>query len=257
MMDLHVRNFAQNVEFNTFIGGIAKTGGTGVNSIIDTPAKLALKLGIHAGRVKKFKIVGDDVSCSISNSYTLKVNAFGSVDSGSNANIKSFNDIGGKVSALDSFCFYGTSIEDVVVNAATSCGSRVFDNCSFLKTASLNSVTVINGQRLFSNCIRANSISLPNLTTINGDRNFQNVGTNASSTFSVLDIRKCKVINYVSGGSTASNFFNIKIGITIKVHIDLFTASGGLPHPDLVDAKNNRSCIIEFYDNAGNYVSTL
>lgn len=255
-MDLHVRNFSENAQINTLINGIAKQGGAGLSAIVDTPAKLALKLGIHAGRIKKFKVTGEDVYCSISHSYTLKNEAFGSVDSGSNVNIKSFNDINGKVSMLNNFCFYGTPIENVTANSATSCGNRVFDNCSYLKTVSLNVVTVINGSRLFANCTRANTISLPNLTTINGDRNFQNVGTNASSTFSVLDIRKCKVINYVSGGITAPNFFSIKTGITIKVHIDLFTASSGSPHTDLVSAKAS-GCTIEFYNDAGNYVSTL
>ena len=44
MIDQHVRTFAQNVAANTFIGGIAKQGGTGVNAPIDTPSKLASKL---------------------------------------------------------------------------------------------------------------------------------------------------------------------------------------------------------------------
>lgn len=59
---------SRNYEPNTFIGGI---GGT-----INTPALLAAKLGVSVDRIRKFKIVGSDVSCAVTSSYSGTFEAF-------------------------------------------------------------------------------------------------------------------------------------------------------------------------------------
>lgn len=53
---------------NTFLGGI------GIN--VTTPALLAPLLGISAINIKKFRLIGNDIECRISNNYSTPTNAF-------------------------------------------------------------------------------------------------------------------------------------------------------------------------------------
>ncbi|MFY0483070.1 leucine-rich repeat protein [Flavobacterium sp. PLA-1-15] len=67
----------------------------------------------------------------------------------------------------------------------------------------------------------------------------------------LVDIRACKVLG-------TSVFLNaLRLGTILKVHIFLATSNAGSPDANLTYAKNNRNAIVEFYDDNGNYVSTL
>ena len=92
----------QKYKPNTFIGGIAKLGGTGVNAPINTTALLATKLGIAENRIRAFKVVGDDVEFYIKDNYA--VTAFGAVNAvDANQNITYYYDYEGKVNKLDTY----------------------------------------------------------------------------------------------------------------------------------------------------------
>lgn len=258
MEAFRARQFAKSLATpNTFIGGIAKTGGTGVNAPIDTPYKLSQKLGIAVNRITGFKVIGDDVECRIRGSYSVPQYAFGNVGTGnSNTNITTFFDIDGNVSMPEAFCFYGTTIQHVNFPNATQIGNRAFDNCSFLNEGLLPMVTKITGSRTFAANVRLNNLYLPNLEEVEVSgtteaRTFQSVGTNASSTLSILDIRKLKRVG-TNPSLDRLTFYLIKTGITIRVHEDMATNNP----LDLNHAKNSRGCTVELYDDNGDYVST-
>lgn len=140
----HIRNFSQNVPPNTFIGGIAKIGGTGVNAPIDTPTKLANKLGININRVSGFKVKGNNVEVRIKGSYTMgSFGALNQVDA--NQNITYFYDNEGLVSAMQShYAFrYCVNFSDfkfssnllLISNDAFSYTSIVHADLSYLTSA--------------------------------------------------------------------------------------------------------------------------
>lgn len=242
---------------NTFIGGIAKTGGTGLNAPIDTPYKLSKKLGIDVNRITGFRVVGDDVECRIRGGYDIPLAAFGSVDSGSNTNITTYFDVEGNVSLLLSGSFYGTPMQQVNFPSVTQIGNRSFDNCSFFNEGIFPMVTKIVGARTFAANTRLNNLYLPNLEEVEVSgateaRTFQGIGTNASSTLSILDVRKLKRVG-TNPSLNRLTFLTIKTGITIRVHEDMATNNP----IDLDYAKNTRGCTVEFYDDNGDYVSTL
>lgn len=67
----------------------------------------------------------------------------------------------------------------------------------------------------------------------------------------LVDIRACKALG-------SGVFLNaLKLGTILKVHIVLATSNDGSPDVNLTYAKNNRGAVVEFYDDNGNYVSTL
>ena len=55
----------------------------------------------------------------------------------------------------------------------------------------------------------------------------------------------------------ANAFLEINIGCVIEANIYLATANAGGADVDLLYAKNTRGCTVNFYDDLGNYVSTL
>lgn len=58
--------------------------------------------------------------------------------------------------------------------------------------------------------------------------------------------------------SNRSNMFdNLKTGCKIEANIFLATANAGAVDAGLDYAKTTRGAIVDFYDDAGNYVSTL
>ncbi len=90
------QNFAKSgtvAGFNTEIGGVAST--------ISTPALLASKLAIDVSRISNFAIVGSDIKCKITGSYT-------SVNFNGDTSITYFDDKDGLITDLMSFAFENT-----------------------------------------------------------------------------------------------------------------------------------------------------
>lgn len=99
-------------------------------------------------------------------------------------------------------------------------------------------------------------ISLPNLTSIGNS----NLMFHALVSCLEIDMKKLKTYGTLaSGGGTANTygFASLKTGCVIKINEALATANSGNPHEAFVWVKDNRSAIVEFYDDSGNYVSTL
>lgn len=71
---------------NTFIGGISST--------ISTAALLASKLGISVGAISNFSVVGSDIKCKITGSYTLPDSIFAY-----DTNITYYQDISGLITS--------------------------------------------------------------------------------------------------------------------------------------------------------------
>lgn len=346
-MGLRKTIFGKSKKVNTIIGGIAKTGGTGVNAPIDTPTKLATKLGIDVAKITRFYINGDNIECMINGSYTLPNSCFGNTTpANANTNITSYHDLDGLVTALGYYVFRNctnftdftfssnlTSIGNTafaytsIINADLSYLQEIisgennwFFGCSLLETVDLGeyiyneylSYTVLN--QTFRNCIKLDTI----LTKVQGYYgtfrycdgivNFSNAYVTKvdsysfaylngvcdtitlsenlyfgeavfyfskvkkvispkviqivrnycfrnCSTIEEIDIRACKSMN--DPATYTQIFRDIKAGCLIRVHEYMATNNSGAADADLTYAKASRGAIVEFYDDAGNYVATL
>lgn len=111
---------SRNLRPNTFIGGIAKLGGTGVNAPIRTVNELAQKLSINSNRITGFRIVNNDVECRIQGTYSLP-------DFGATL----------QISANQNITYYHDS-ENLAISQANLFGFR---NCLALKSLRLNGMT--------------------------------------------------------------------------------------------------------------------
>lgn len=122
---------SKNKKPNTFIGGIAKTGGTGVNLPINTPASLASKLGISVNRISGFRIVNNDVECRITGAYELGIFLGGNNTkdpADANQNITFFHDLDNLVTASRTSFHKCNSLTSVIMNGCTF-GYQVFRRC--------------------------------------------------------------------------------------------------------------------------------
>lgn len=253
-----------NYELNTFIGGV---GGT-----INTRELLAAKLGINVGRIKKFEIIGSDIQCAIINGkYSIPSNCFEN-----NTNITYYKDTGGLINTVGSFAFKNSTITEFDSNSTSVSNlARSFDNAvnlssfnwssfsgtltnynfwniSVIGVFTMNNISSMTGNN-FENCLISeyNLNSLVSMASLGEGTNFKN-----NPNVILISMIKLKTIG-TNPAVNYNNFNNIKTGCTIKVNLTLATANAGSAHADLVYAKNIRSAIVEFYDDAGNYVSTL
>lgn len=245
---------------NTFIGGIAKLGGTGANAPILTAAELASRLGISVNIIKGFRVVGEDVECRIMQEYTAQGYAFGHqfpIDA--NQNITFFHDIENKCisGGLRIFgnCQNLTSVFlNGFINNGDSTNGGNFDNCIKLSHCEMDSLRFLRGYYFFRNT-KISILNLNNLETITKNagltgNNFQNM-----TELTLLSAKKLKQIGD-SPSVNYSNFSGIKLNATIEVHIDLATANNGDIDADLLSAYNSRNATINFYDDDGNFVET-
>ena len=294
-MNLNVQNtmkWSQNITPNTLIGGIAKTGGTGVNAPIDTPYKLAQKLLINVNRITGFKIIFDDVSCRIRGTYTLPPRVFGTDTVGQvNENITYYHDIDNLCTYVDRGSFSklpnlkrltlngllnsgidwvinNPELEELYINSCITLSKDVNAGvgygCPKLHTFSANSATSYNGYYLLKGT-KVPEVILPNIVSFR-DSTTGNVIINEAfmnmTMVTLIDLRKLESFQRVSGVDAHADkafriFQGIKTGCVIKVRDVLATLNAGSPPPDLLYAKNSRGAIIELYDSSGNYVSTL
>lgn len=204
---------------NTFIGGVGAT--------INTPALLASTLGILVSRIKAFKVVGADIEFAVvGGNYNLKRKTFYG-----NNNITFLNDEQGKISFIDAECFLNAkNIEYINIPGTTHMKLwQTFEGAESLKT-----ITAINLNQLSDGGSRV------------WDRTYS---------FELLDAKKLKIIPPYHSG--AQIFRGWKPGAKMKVNSFLLTSEAGGVNSNILDAKNNRGAVVEFYDDAGNYVSTL
>jgi len=123
-----------DISTNTEIGGVA--------SAINTPASLASKLGIDVSRITNFSIVGSDIKCKITGSYTAPVESFSNTET---TYYKGYDACVG----LDTGVFQHGSVSDAT-----------------LKTVELPFVTQLNGIRHFARRTGIKRLYIPRATKL-------------------------------------------------------------------------------------------
>lgn len=280
---------------NTFIGGIAKMGGTGVNAPINTPALLSARIGLPVSAIRNFVVKGNDVEFLATENYTITANAFGSLSlAGANQNITYYHDLKGflrnNASGISSarvfsfcgeltsvilpncfqtgeaFCISATKLEVLQLPSLVTTGNQPFWNNPKLKSFVANRLVSFGANNAFTNntlmevcetplANRLTNIHYQNCVSLKKAIN-DNATIIGNSAF-----QSCSAIEEISikkATTLGSNvFLNIKLNCLIRANISLLTSSAGSPNPNLTYAKNTRLATVEFYDNAGNYVSNL
>jgi hypothetical protein len=163
---------------------------------------------------------------------------------------------------IQTFSFaFNTELESLTLNSWTGGGQSQFQNNTKLKTVSCTSLLVVPPSA-FQNCFILESITssqftflgsfcftstrIPNFIANNvtamGAQIFQ------FATMTLIELKKCKSIS--QSNDLAFNLSNT--GFTIRIN-DFLRTSGasGTADINLLLAKNNRSAIVEFYDDNG------
>ena len=231
----------QKLKPNTFIGGVSAT----INSI----SILASLLGISTAKIRGFKILGSDISCFVVDEYYLPGDLFKN-----RTDIKYWKD--NKAFSINNGTFQNcTNLEILELNnykIASSGGYPKITNTK-IKTLVLPEITTFVGSADIQNNSLLEKLILPKATTMISARS--SVG---NPLMSFIDIKKVKLINGTPG---YTGYFNttatVAVGCVVNANIFMATCNGGLPDGDLLHIYNTRSGIINFYDDAGNYVSTL
>lgn len=243
-----VKNFVhgQNNSYNTVIYGIGAT--------VSTKAALALKLGVSEGLIKSFELDGLNIKCKITSDFTLSTDCFYN-----NSDFKKYFDFDGRVTAINPNGIRNSGVEELYLPAVTylqAYGIAYNPNLLYLNLPEFITPA--------SQCVRNNTGLLefhaPKLTAIGnitsgGQQNF----FDSYNSCNIISMRKLKIYGSPSSGTTGntSGFLGLKMGCVIEVHIDLATANAGTANTSLIWAKTNRGAIVKFYDDNGNYVSTL
>lgn len=123
--------FAPVATYNTYIGGVSGT--------ISTASLLATKLGISVGAISNFTIVGSDIKCKITGSYTIPISAFLSdtsityyLDNEGLVNTVSINSFGG-CSKLKKVEFpYCLTVEDFAFSSSLNLDIVYIPRCTTL-----------------------------------------------------------------------------------------------------------------------------
>lgn len=202
---------------NTFIGGVAST--------ITTSGALATKLGIASNRITNFKIVGSDIECRISGSYSIPANCFNS-----NTSITYYRDYDNLVVSIGGSAFqFTTLITELdlagVLNSGSYYGSNInriiFKNCTTVPAYG------------FANSGNVKLIYIPNATSLGGTS-----GNND--------------VFLIGGGSPSFG------GRLLYVHPSLATNNAGAPDGDLAYAIS-QGAIVRYVTNftAPNTITNL
>ena len=188
---------------NTFIGGVAST--------ITTSGALATKLGIASNRITNFKIVGSDIECSISGSYSIPFQCFYQ-----DTNITSYVDIDGLVTDL---------------------GDNVFRETTKIKELNFKGIITLNG-KFADRESQIQLVYLKNCTSILG--NFYNDFYPSKKVFYIPSVT---TLGATSGDNGV--FYNAatSANCTIYAHPSLQTSNGGAPDGDLALAISNGATV--------------
>lgn len=172
-------------------------------------------------------------------------------------------------SLINDFALGNTYLEEVNaplenVNGSAFRNATSLDKLNTINITTLQSQSILNTKLsgaiyfpLLTNYVgglhtlKSTEIHAPLLVTVSSKNSqFQNL-----INLTLFSMRKLKTL----GDPTviSSCFSGLKTGCTIEVNIALATANAGAADAALVYAKTNRAAIVKFYDDAGNYVSTL
>jgi hypothetical protein len=270
-----------------FGGGIKKEPNViirGLTSpVFATKLELAdffyFEVGGTESNIYDFKISGNDVFFRVKNTFTTRIsktfngntnlveiidleNFFSEIDGNNKfANTTALNKIianreGLVITSGSNGIFNGSNISNVEFNGVEKFGIALFNNANNLSYLKAESCTELAYRCLANTALE--TVYMPNLTTLKGFNLIGGVGQCFENMASVtlIDIKKCKIIGGTSNTDIQA-FLNIKSGCVINVNDTLRDINSGSAHPDLVYAKTSRLAIVNFYDDSGNYVSTL
>lgn len=169
--------------------------------------------------------------------------------------------------------FNGNTALIEVVGQPTYISSNCFRNTTSLQVLDVSKVTTMNGLFTFyasnlENYYFDELISLTSVAQAFRLAKFKifkanklvNLATKANMFQSATNATLIEMKSLKTFGDASlenSTFLALKTGCTIRVNIALATTNAGAADASLVWAKVNRASIVEFYDDAGNYVSTL
>lgn len=247
MFTQHIKNYSQNVGFNTFIGGIAKLGGTGANSVINTKALLAYRLQINPNKISNFRIIDEDVKCRIKGGYNLSTDLFKN-----NKNLTHYLDVDSLCKRLNHETFFGCNkLEEIDLKGLEFIGKEalIYTNLVDINLPNLTSASGTYGSFRLNSKLK--TVNLPNLTTCNWGVS----GFDRNPSLELVNTPKLKKFRNVY---TSEMVFTLaKIGFTLNMHEGCLTSNSGGLDFDVAFALTNREAIVNLYDDAGNYVSTL
>ena len=188
---------------NTFIGGVAST--------ITTSGALATKIGIASNRITNFKIVGSDIECSISGSYSIPFQCFYQ-----DTNITSYVDIDGLVTDLGENVFRETTkIKELNFKGIVTLNGTFVDRESQIQLVYLKNCTSILGQFYNDFYPSKKVFYIPAVTTLGANSGYNSVFYNGASS----------------------------VGCTIYAHPSLQTSNGGGVEGDLALAISNGATV--------------
>lgn len=190
--------------YNTYIGGVSGT--------IATASDLANKLGISVGAISNFTIVGSDIKCKITGSYTIPASAF----------------------AYDTTIQYYRDTDNLI----TSIASEAFNSASNLYEIKADGVTTLIGVYVVANTPLLQIVSFPNLISCGSYGLASGTpGTNPK----VFYIPRCTNLGGTSGDNNA--LFGIELNSTLYIDPSLATNNAGAEDGDIVYARTRNATI--------------
>lgn len=148
----------------------------------------------------------------------------------------------------------GSQYDNMNFPNVTTIGSTCFYMCKGPDELSFPILVVLdNAGQTFRQLTRTKRLYMDSLETIT-----ENAKNNLFREMTSLELIRMKKLK-TFGLPTSNNnvWLGIKSGATIEVNIALATINSGGAEASLAWAKANRSAIVKFYDDSGNYVSTL
>lgn len=162
--------------------------------------------------------------------------------------------LGANVTSIDAYAFYYcTNLANFDLENVTTISERAFTGCTSMLFFDLPSLTSL-GSGVFYNCSSCEYINMPMLENISNSGRTELF--RGLSSCNLISMKKLKTLGDPST-SDSSTFQALKTGCTIEVNEFMATSNAGNADATLQWAKDNRSAIVEFYDDDGNYVSTL
>lgn len=222
-------------------------------SSITTNAQLATFLGVPLNKIRHFTNTGSLIQASIRGNYAIPNGQFLN-----NTTLTKFRDVGGIVETIGTRTFRNTKLIELVLPKLRYTSATSISYNTLLPLINLPSLNVYGAQALSANSA-AIEIYAPNLEEIGNITTNRSNDLSSLSSLNILDLRKLKVYNNPATdyAASTSGFSGLKTGCEIRVHIALATANAGAVNESLRYAKNVRGAIVKFYDDNGNYVSTL
>lgn len=211
-------------------------GGEGVSTT--SAAQLETLLGLSAGDVSYFELVGNDIHAHINlETWEVPISAFEN-----NLDITGFNDLESRCERLGTYSFRGaTNLSSLAAEGVVYCDISCFENCSSLvqhvylpnctlmdanafKSSGITEVTYVatgNGSSSFNSCVNLVTVNNPNLQTI-GNYGFAyctslaNIDLSGITNFGVYGLLDCvslagEITNNVVTGLSTGAFFNTGI----------------------------------------------